>query len=103
MWQARGGGGAGRVRLRRRGGRGALPAYAFGDLRSRCGRHNGAVDTEDQDGDFLLDSLAGVKTREDFVRFVFPIGDDRSFVRDGGMVAVRDSFRNPDGASGWRL
>ncbi|PYP32170.1 MAG: cell surface protein SprA, partial [Gemmatimonadetes bacterium] len=82
---------------------GALPAYAFGDLRSRCGRHNGAVDTEDQDGDFLLDSLAGVKTREDFARFVFPIGDDRYFVRDGGMVAVRDSFGNPDGASGWRL
>ena len=82
---------------------GALPAYAFGDLRSRCGRHNGAVDTEDQDGDFLLDSLAGVKTREDFVRFVFPIGDDRYFVRDGGMVSERDSFGNPDGASGWRL
>src|SRR5438128_348386 len=82
---------------------GALPAYAFGDLRSRCGRHNGAVDTEDQDGDFLLDSLAGVKTREDFVRFVFPIGDDRYFVRDGGMVSEHDSFGNPDGASGWRL
>src|SRR3989441_50641 len=82
---------------------GALPAYAFGDLRSRCGRHNGAVDTEDQDGDFLLDSLAGVKTREDFVRFVFPIGGDRYFVRDGGMVAERDGFGNPDGGSGWRL
>src|SRR3989449_10301239 len=57
---------------------GALPAYAFGDLRSRCGRHNGAVDTEDQDGAFLLDSLAGGKTRGDLGRFVFPIGDARS-------------------------
>jgi len=72
---------------------------AFGDLRSRCGRHNGFVDTEDQDGDFALDSAAGVKTAESFVRYVFPIGDDRTYVRDGGMT--------PDpaggGAAGWRL
>src|SRR5439155_416030 len=61
------------------------------------------VYSEDQDGDFLPDWLAGVKTREDFVRCVFPIGDDRYFVRDGGMVSEHDSFGNPDGASGWRL
>ncbi|HEV8398503.1 MAG TPA: cell surface protein SprA [Gemmatimonadales bacterium] len=77
---------------------GQLVPYAFGDLRSRCGRHNGFVDTEDQDGDFALDSAAGVKTSENFVRYVFPIGDDRTYVRDGGMT--------PDpagGAAGWRL
>src|SRR5881394_3940313 len=77
---------------------GQLVPYAFGDLRSRCGRHNGFVDTEDQDGDFALDSTAGVKTSENFVRYVFPIGDDRTYVRDGGMT--------PDpagGAAGWRL
>ena len=77
---------------------GQLVPYAFGDLRSRCGRHNGFVDTEDQDGDFALDSTAGVKTAENFVRYVFPIGDDRTYVRDGGMT--------PDpagGAAGWRL
>ena len=77
---------------------GQLIAYGFGDIRSRCGRRNGAVDTEDQDGDFALDSLSGVKTAESFVRYVFPIGDDRYYVRDGGML--------PDpagGSAGWRL
>src|SRR5207249_4454203 len=78
--------------------RGQLQTYLFGDLRSRCGRHNGAIDTEDQDGDAKLDSVVGVKTREDFVRFVFPIGDERYYVRDGVM------FPDPaGGASGWRL
>ncbi|HEV8265002.1 MAG TPA: cell surface protein SprA [Gemmatimonadales bacterium] len=77
---------------------GQLIPYAFGDLRSRCGRHNGVVDTEDQDGDFALDSVTGVKTAESFVRYVFPIGDERFYVRDGGMT--------PDpagGTAGWRL
>jgi len=73
---------------------GQLVPYALGDIRSRCGRHNNAVDTEDQDGDFVLDSAAGVRTSESFVRYAFPIGDPRYFVRDGG--------RDPDGA-GWRL
>jgi len=53
---------------------------------------------EDQDGDFVLDSVAGVRTAESFVRYVFPIGDDRYFVRDGGMVSSPSG-----GASGWRL
>ena len=81
---------------------GALQAYFFGDLRSRCGRHNGFVDTEDLDGDFRLDSVAGVRTAENFVRFVFPIGDERFYVRDGAMLPA---FTNglPDGTSGWRL
>ena len=82
---------------------GGLSRYSFGDLRSRCGRHNGAIDTEDLDGDFQLDSAAGVRTAESFVRYVFPIGDDRVYVRDGGMTAVSDSLGNPDGAAGWRL
>ncbi len=81
---------------------GVLEAFFFGDLRSRCGRHNGFVDTEDLDGDFQLDSVAGVRTSESFVRFVFPIGDERFYVRDGGMLPA---FTNgtPDGTSGWRL
>ena len=77
---------------------GQFQYYAFGDLRARCTRHNGAADTEDQDGDFLLDSTAGVKRQEDFVRYVFPIGDDRYFVRTGGMLASPGG-----GTSGWRL
>ena len=82
---------------------GQVGRYGFGDLRSRCGRHNGAIDTEDLDGDFQLDSAAGVRTSESFVRYAFAIGDDRYYVRDGGMVPVKDSLGNPDGASGWRL
>ncbi|MGH7548578.1 MAG: cell surface protein SprA [Gemmatimonadales bacterium] len=77
---------------------GVLQAFFFGELRSRCGRHNGFVDTEDLDGDFQLDSVAGVRTAESVVRFVFPIGDERFFVRDGGMVPAPDG-----GAAGWRL
>ncbi|PYP71608.1 MAG: cell surface protein SprA, partial [Gemmatimonadetes bacterium] len=82
---------------------GLLAQYRFGDLRSRCGRHNGFVDTEDLDGDLQLDSVAGVRTGESFVRFVFPIGDDRFYVRDGGMVPVLDANGTPDGTAGWRL
>ena len=78
-------------------------AYGFGDLRSRCGRDNGFVDTEDQDGDFVLDSAAGVRPTEDFVRFVFPFGDERYFVREGGQIPVTDSLGNPAGSAGWRL
>src|SRR3989449_2162400 len=66
-------------------------------------RSNGFVDAEDLDGDFQLDSVAGVRTSESFVRFVFPIGDERFYVRDGGMIAVKDSAGRPDGAAGWRL
>jgi hypothetical protein len=77
---------------------GQVVPRAFGDIRSRCGRHNGAVDTEDQDGDFALDSLTGVKTAESFVRYVFPIGADRYYVRDGGMTPAPGG-----GSAGWRL
>src|SRR5207245_3860652 len=75
----------------------------YGDLGSRCGRHNGFVDAEDLDADFQLASVAGVRTSESFVRFVFPIGDEQFYVRDGGMIAVKDSAGRPDGAAGWRL
>ncbi|HEY7684505.1 MAG TPA: cell surface protein SprA [Gemmatimonadales bacterium] len=80
---------------------GQLQNYAFGDPRSRCGRRNGALDAEDQDGDSKLDVAVGVRTQEDFVRFVFPIGGEQYFVRDGGMVPVDAS--QGGGASGWRL
>ena len=72
---------------------GQLVPYTFGDIRSHCTRHNNAVDTEDQDGDFALDSLTGVRTSESFVRYVLPIGAPQYFVRDGGMNA----------GAGWRL
>ncbi len=80
---------------------GQIVSRPLGDPRSRCGRHNGAIDTEDQDGDGQLDVAVGAKTREDFVRYVFPIGDDQFYVRDGGMVAAPPAAGG--GASGWRL
>jgi len=82
---------------------GQLPRYRFGDMRSRCGRHNGSIDTEDLDGDFQLDTVSGARTQESFVRYVFQVGDPRYYVRDGGMTPVKDSLGNPDGSSGWRL
>jgi hypothetical protein len=81
---------------------GQLVPYLLGDPRSRCGRRNGAVDTEDQDGDFALDSATGVRTAESFVRYVFAIGDDRYYVRDGGMTP-EPGGGGGGGASGWRL
>ncbi len=80
---------------------GQIVSRFFGDPRPRCGRHNGAIDTEDQDGDGQLDVVVGAKTREDFVRYVFPIGDDQFYVRDGGMRPAPPSAGG--GASGWRL
>ncbi len=76
---------------------GQLVSYFLGDLRSRCGRDNGIIDTEDLDGDQVLDIAAGVRTNEDMVRYVFPIGDERYYVRDGGMIT------DSTGTSGWRL
>ena len=76
---------------------GQLVSYFLGDLRSRCGRDNGIIDTEDLDGDQVLDVAAGVRTNEDMVRYVFPVGDERYYVRDGGMVT------DANGTSGWRL
>jgi hypothetical protein len=80
---------------------GQIVSRFFGDPRSRCGRHNGAIDTEDLDGDGQLDIAVGAKSQEDFVRYVFPIGDDQFYVRDGGMVNASPAAGG--GASGWRL
>jgi hypothetical protein len=57
--------------------------YAWGDTRAGCTRRNGALDTEDLDGDNRLDITVG-RSEENFVRFVLPLGDDRFVVRDGG-------------------
>jgi len=57
--------------------------YGWGDPRARCTRRNGALDTEDLDGDNRLDITVG-RSEENFLRFVLPLGDDRFFVRNGG-------------------
>jgi hypothetical protein len=59
-------------------------AYPLGDLASTCTRRNGLPDTEDLNGDSRLDVTVGA-TEENVVRYVFPVGDDRFFVREGGV------------------
>ncbi len=73
---------------------GGLVVYPWGDMRARCTRHNGIPDTEDLDNDGHLDTLVA-SVQESYFRYVFPIGDPRFFVRDGGPA---------DSAGGrWRL
>ncbi len=62
-----------------------LPIFPLGDLAARCTRGNGLLDTEDLNGDNRLDVTVGGLT-EDVVRYVFPVGNTRYFVRDGGGV-----------------
>jgi hypothetical protein len=62
-----------------------LPIFPLGDLAARCTRGNGLLDTEDLNGDNHLDITVGGLT-EDVVRYVFPLGNTRSYVRDGGGV-----------------
>ena len=75
-----------------------LVVYSWGDLREHCTRHNGQVDSDDLNGDGHLDTLI-TATPESYFRYVFPIGDDHYYVRDGGAVAGSDSAV----AGRWRL
>ncbi len=74
-----------------------VTAFSRGDLLARCSRGNGVLNTEDLDGDNRLDVDVGV-TREDFVRYVVPVGDDRYFVRRGGTYVDESG-----GTHTWRL
>jgi hypothetical protein len=74
-----------------------LVVYGWGSLRVHCTRRNGTVDSEDLDNDGHLDTLVAATT-EAVVRYVFPIGDDRFFVRDGGRLEAADTV-----AFQWRL
>jgi hypothetical protein len=66
-------------------GLGGLTVFPLGDLIVRCTRGNGFFDTEDLDGDNRLDVNVGT-LQEDFVRYVFPVGSDEFFVRDGATL-----------------
>lgn len=68
-----------------------VPVYPWGDPGARCSNGNGALDTEDQDGDNVLDGQGG---GEDALRWVVDLRGSPYFVRDG--------VQNPDG-SGWKL
>ncbi len=62
-----------------------IPVFPRGDLGVGCSRGNGLEDTEDLDGDNRLDILVG-RSRENLFRYVFPIGSDQHFVREGGSI-----------------
>lgn len=76
---------------------GGFPTFPLGDLAANCTRHNGFGDTEDLDGDNRLDITVGAAS-EDVLRYVFPIGDDRYFVRAGDTISIQGA-----GVHTWRL
>jgi hypothetical protein len=62
-----------------------LPIFPLGDLRARCTKGNGLLDTEDLNGDNRLDVALGA-TEEHLVRYLVPVGGERYLVREGGSV-----------------
>jgi hypothetical protein len=75
-----------------------LVVYDWGNLDVHCTRRNGTVDTEDLNNDQHLDTLITAVT-EKYFRYVFPVGDSRYFVRDGGSVGGT----GPASGGTWRL
>ncbi len=71
-----------------------VQVYRWGDLSARCTRGNGQLNTEDLNGDNLL-NLGQANPREDVFRWVVRLNDPTYFVRDGG--------KTPDGLGGWKL
>ena len=62
-----------------------VPVFPLGDLGARCTRGNGLADGEDLDGDARLDVTVGT-VQEDVFRYVYPLGDERYFVRNGNTL-----------------
>ncbi|HEY4649579.1 MAG TPA: hypothetical protein VIG95_10725, partial [Gemmatimonadales bacterium] len=70
----------------------AVPVFPWGDLSSRCTRGNGTLDTEDLNGDNVLNSSG---TSENVNRYIVALNpSDKDFVRNGG---ANGTF------SGWQL
>ncbi|HYF39286.1 MAG TPA: cell surface protein SprA, partial [Gemmatimonadales bacterium] len=72
----------------------AVPVFPWGDLSGRCTRGNGVLDTEDLNGDNVLNSTGAV---ENYLRYIVDLNPaGKYFVRNGRVLA--------DGSpSGWRL
>ncbi|MGD9524304.1 MAG: hypothetical protein AB7N73_12585 [Gemmatimonadales bacterium] len=74
-----------------------VEVFPWGDLSARCSVGNGVLDTEDLDGDLLLDARGPT---EDVFRYVVDLNDPKYFVRTGVQaVDPTDSTR----VAGWRL
>ena len=76
-----------------------VPVFPWGDLSSRCTRGNGVLDTEDLDGDAVLNANGA---NENVFRYVVDLAADKYFVREGvrttdnlGRSAVWKLYRIP--------
>lgn len=75
----------------------AVELFPWGDLGARCTAGNGVLDTEDLDGDLLLDARGN---SEDVFRYIVDLDDPKYRVRTGVQsVDPDDSSR----VSGWTL
>jgi len=77
----------------------AVPLFPWGDLSSRCTRGNGVLDTEDLNGDAVLDATGA---NENVFRYVVNLAAGDFFVRNGvtstdgqGNTAVWKLYRVP--------
>lgn len=77
----------------------AVPLFPWGDLSSRCTRGNGVLDTEDLNGDGVLDAGGA---NDNVFRYVVNLASDSFFVRNGvtstddqGRTAVWKLYRIP--------
>ncbi|HET7042308.1 MAG TPA: cell surface protein SprA [Gemmatimonadales bacterium] len=78
---------------------GTVTLFGWGDPNVRCTRGNGTLDTEDLNGDNVLDAAG----RADQVfRYVVTLGDPKYLVRDGGTgwKLYRIPLRQPDATIG---
>jgi hypothetical protein len=74
-----------------------VPVFPWGDLSARCTAGNGVLDTEDLDGDQLLNGEGG---NENVFRYIVDLAADSFYVRDG--VRTTDP-RDPTRTAVWKL
>ena len=78
---------------------GVVQLFPWGDLGERCTKGNGTLDTEDLNGDNVLDASG---KGDNVFRYVVPLGDPKYFVRSGGTgwKLYRVPLRQPDNTIG---
>ncbi len=74
-----------------------VEVYPWGDLGASCGAGNGMLDTEDLDGDLLLDARG---EDEHVFRYVVDLTDPKYFVRTG---VITPDPEDPTNYGGWTL
>ncbi|HYC33112.1 MAG TPA: cell surface protein SprA, partial [Gemmatimonadales bacterium] len=79
-----------------------VPVFPWGDLGARCTRGNGVLDTEDLDGDLLLNQGAGI-VNENVFRYIVDLTDDRYFVREGARTRPDQDPEGLGRTTAWRL